>query len=42
MIGADLGIGFETVRTHMKNIYSKLHVESLTEMVAKAVREKMV
>ena len=42
MIGADLGIGFETVRTHMKNIYSKLHVESLTEMVAKAVRERMV
>jgi len=42
MIGADLGIGFETVRTHMKNIYGKLHVQSLTEMVAKAVREKMV
>lgn len=42
MIGAELGIGFETVRTHMKNIYAKLHVESLTEMVAKAVREKMV
>jgi len=42
MIGADLGIGFETVRTHMKNIYSKLHVESLTEMVAKAVREKIL
>ena len=42
MIAADLGIGFETVRTHMKNIYGKLHVESLSEMVAKAVRENMV
>jgi len=42
MIAADLGIGFETVRTHMKNIYGKLHVQSLTEMVAKAVRERMV
>jgi len=42
MIGAELNIGFETVRTHMKNIYSKLHVESLTAMVAKAVRENMV
>ena len=42
MIGAELGIGFETVRTHMKNIYGKLHVDSLTEMVAKAIRENVV
>jgi len=42
MIAADLSIGFETVRTHVKNIYSKLHVQSLTEMVAKAIRNKVV
>jgi len=42
MIAGDLSIGFETVRTHIKNIYSKLHVQSLTEMVAKAIRNKVV
>jgi len=42
MIAAELAIGFETVRTHIKNIYDKLHVQSLTEMVAKAIRDKVV
>ena len=42
MIAGDLSIGFETVRTHVKNIYAKLHVQSLTEMVAKAIRNKVV
>jgi len=42
MIAGDLSIGFETVRTHIKNIYSKLHVQSLAEMVAKAIRHKVV
>ena len=34
MIGADLHISYETVRSHVKKIYEKLHVASLTEVVA--------
>ncbi len=42
MIAAVTGISYETVRTHMKNIYLKLHVNSNTEAVSKALREKIV
>ena len=35
-------IGFETVRTHVKKIYKKLHVASLTEAVVKAIRHKII
>lgn len=42
MIADDCSISFETVRTHIKNIYSKLHVASMTEAVAKALNEKLV
>ncbi|RYY36884.1 MAG: response regulator transcription factor [Sphingobacteriaceae bacterium] len=42
MIGHGLGISYETVRSHMKNIYKKLHVASLTEVVAKAINQKLV
>ncbi|MCU0797067.1 MAG: response regulator transcription factor [Akkermansiaceae bacterium] len=34
-IAADLGIGVETVRTHLHNIYAKLHVRTRTEAVVK-------
>lgn len=34
-----LAIGFETVRTHLKNIYDKLHVHSRTEAVVKYLRK---
>jgi DNA-binding NarL/FixJ family response regulator len=34
-IGAQLGIGFETVRTQLRSIYDKLHVHSRTEAVVK-------
>ncbi len=42
MIATTTGIAYETVRTHMKNIYSKLHVNSNTEAVSKALLEKIV
>ncbi len=42
MIGADLHISYETVRSHVKKIYEKLHVASLTEVVAKAIHQRIV
>jgi DNA-binding NarL/FixJ family response regulator len=42
MIAAELGISYETVRTHIKKIYEKLHVASLTEVVAKAIHQRIV
>lgn len=34
-IAWELGIGFETVRSHIDNIYTKLHVRTRTEAVVK-------
>lgn len=42
MIADVLGSTYETVRTHMKNIYAKLHVNSNTEAVLKVIQEKIV
>jgi DNA-binding NarL/FixJ family response regulator len=42
MISAELNISYETVRSHVKKIYEKLHVASLTEAVAKAIHQKIV
>ena len=42
MIANELNIGYETVRSHIKKIYEKLHVASLTEMVAKAIHQRIV
>jgi DNA-binding NarL/FixJ family response regulator len=39
MIAADLGISIDTVRSHIKRIYEKLHVRSMTEAVSKALRQ---
>lgn len=35
-------ISYETVRTHVKKIYRKLHVASATEAVAKAIRHRLI
>ena len=39
MIAAELAVGLETVRSHLKKIYEKLHVRSATEAVSKALRQ---
>jgi DNA-binding NarL/FixJ family response regulator len=41
MIAAQCNITFETVRTHIKNIYEKLHVATMTEAVAKAIKSNI-
>ena len=35
-------ISYETVRTHVKKIYKKLHVASASEAVAKAIRQRII
>ncbi len=42
MIADKCGVTFETVRTHIKNIYEKLHVATMTEAVAKAIKSNLV
>ena len=42
VIAEAMNISYETVRSHMKSIYSKIHVTSLTEAVAKTINEKLL
>jgi DNA-binding NarL/FixJ family response regulator len=42
LIAAASEISIDTVRTHIKKIYEKLHVHSQTEAVSKAINEKLV
>lgn len=42
MIAAGFDISIDTVRTHIKKIYEKLHVHSQTEAVSKAINEGLV
>ena len=41
VIASKLNITYDTVRAHMKKIYEKLHVASMTEAVAKAINQKL-
>ncbi|HLP13994.1 MAG TPA: response regulator transcription factor [Flavobacteriales bacterium] len=42
MIADSCSISYDTVRFHMKNIYSKLHVASMTEVVAKVIKSDLL
>ncbi|MFC3416205.1 response regulator [Algoriphagus hitonicola] len=42
MIASEMFIAIDTVRSHIKKIYEKLHVNSKSEAVAKAFRDKLV
>jgi DNA-binding NarL/FixJ family response regulator len=42
MIGAEFNVSLDTVRSHIRKIYEKLHVHSQTEAVSKAIHEKLV
>ena len=42
MIAAELFVAFDTVKSHITNIYAKMHVHSGTEAVSLAIRDKIV
>jgi DNA-binding NarL/FixJ family response regulator len=42
MIAAQCNISYDTVHSHIKNIYEKMHVNSKSEAVAKALQNRLV
>jgi len=42
MIAAELFVSLDTIKSHIRNIYAKLHVHSQTAAVSKAINEKLV
>ncbi len=41
-IAAEMFLSFETIRSHLKNIYEKLHVNCGKEAIVKALQERIV
>ncbi len=41
-IAEELHISLLTINTHLKNIYAKLHVHSQVDVVAKAIKERLI
>lgn len=42
LIAAEINISIDTVRSHIRKIYEKLHVHSQTQAVTKAIQEKLL
>ncbi len=42
IIAAEMNLAFDTVRSHLKNIYKKLHVNCGKEAIAKALSKRIV
>ncbi len=42
LIAAGLNMAFDTARTHLRNIYRKLHVNCGKEAIAKVLKEKII
>jgi len=42
MIGYELNISIDTVRSHIRKIYDKLHVHSATEAVSLAIKKRII
>jgi DNA-binding NarL/FixJ family response regulator len=42
MISDECDVSINTIRAHLKKIYRKVHVHSMSEAVAKAIRENLV
>jgi DNA-binding NarL/FixJ family response regulator len=42
MVAAEMKLSIDTVRSHIRNIYEKLHVNSKSEAVAKALKNNIV
>ncbi|MEI8204429.1 MAG: response regulator transcription factor [Bacteroidota bacterium] len=42
MVADELNMSIDTVRTHIRHTYEKLHVHSLNEAISKAINERLV
>ncbi len=42
MIAGELNISYNTVNSHIKKIYEKLHVHSIGEAISKAIQQKLI